>query len=185
MKPHSWLSWCISTLLRKKWITECLCVSQLLSWRNLDMVFFTTHGRMAPTVSFHRVNKQSTFCICNSRTNPFQSGILRAPKKSQSMIWPYLPASSHLLPLLLLIGLQPHTLFLSLKPQAVYFFCNCFPSAWRAPEFFAYSGHISNVTSSERLSGTPLWDIQSPPTHMFYLIAIFYFLPLIFKKQMF
>lgn len=72
-------------------------ISQTLSLENVDKIF-NTYGRIASTVSFHKVNKQSTWCIYNIRTNPSQPGILRAPK-SPPRIWSRFPASTLLLPL--------------------------------------------------------------------------------------
>lgn len=85
--------------------------------------------------------------ICSSRINPPYSGTLRAPKRSLRSGPVFQPH-----PLLRLFSCSSdpsHTHFLCLKPQVVYFFCNCSPSAWRAPKFSANSHHITNVTSSD------------------------------------
>lgn len=91
-------------------------ISQTLSLENVDKVF-NTYGRTASTVSFHKVNKQSTCCIYNIRTNPSQPGILRAPK-SPPRIWSHFPASTLLLPLFSCsLGLSHACSFFSSNPK--------------------------------------------------------------------
>lgn len=79
-----------------------------------------------------------------------QSILLRLSESTQKVlkIWPCLPASPP--SYVSSCSSDPsHTHFLCLKPQVGYFFCNCSPSAWRAPKFSANSSHITNVTSSD------------------------------------
>lgn len=106
-------------------------------------------------------------------------------QKSSKDLVPFSSLNSSPTSLLLLPGLESRMLFLFFKPQAVFFFCNCSLSAWRAPEFFAYSGHISNVTSSERCSRIPLWGIQAPPTHILSIsfLSFIFFLQYFKKKK--
>ena len=103
-------------------------------------------------------------------------GILRAPK-SPPGIWSSLPASPHLL------LLSPFAHLSSFAHWAQVTHILSFPQtpnfslwAWRTPEFFASSGHISNVSSSERC-------YRISPTHnALYFIPIFSFSNLSKKK---
>lgn len=144
-------------------------------------MIFTTYGRTAPTVRSHVVNMQSTLHICDDRTNPPHSGILSESTRNVPRTQPCLLASFHP-PLLFFCSLgSSHTHFLFLKSQTVYlfFFCDCSRSVWRAPEFSVYSGHISNVTSSERFAKTLLPRLLS---HTRSLTSICYVLPPILQK---
>lgn len=152
MKTNSWLSFCISYFAQAKmndWMSEYFpgpllgrCGHGLHQlWKNKS------------SCKFSQDKQKGTLCICNIRTNPSWLGILRAPK-SLPMTGPifiiYFSPLAHWAPV-------THTPF----PQtpSCLVFLQLFSHSWRILEFFAYSGHISNVTSLERCSRIPLWGI--------------------------
>lgn len=141
MKPHGWLSWCISYFARGKvnnWMSKYLPAPlQGKSGQGLHHSWENGSNCEEP-----RGNQGEHILHRKQHHNPAHSGFLRALQRSQ---WSG-PAS-----LLLLTGLQPHTLFLVLKLQAAYFFFDCSPSTRRAPEFSAYPGHSSDVSEASRL----------------------------------
>ena len=175
VKPHSWLNWCISHFVHakmNKWMSEYLphpllrkCGSSLqyLWWNGFYCE--CSWGKQAE----HILHMQH-------QDHLSRPGILRAPK-SPPGIWSSLPASPHLL------LLSPFAHLSSFAHWAQVTHILSFPQtpnfslwAWITPEFLASSGHISNVSSSERC-------YRISPTHnALYFIPIFSFSNLSKKK---
>lgn len=152
----------------QKWTSEYLSIFPTLSLENVDQVS-NTYGGMACTVSVHEVNKQSTFCICNIRPIYPGQAFWEHPKVLQESgpifqahLISYLSSFAHWVQV-------THTLSFPQTPTFSLW-------AWRTPEFFASSGHISNVSSSERC-------FRISPTHnTLNFIPIFSFSNLSNKK---
>lgn len=141
MKPHSWLNWCISHFVHakmNKWISE-IFPTPLLGKYGSSIQHLWWNGLYC---GVHEVNKQSTFCICN--ISPSILARHSESTRKSSRIWSYLQA--HLISYLSSFAhwVQVTYSFFSSNP-------NFLSLSLKNSEFFASSGHISNVSSSRKM----------------------------------